>query len=163
MLRKYAENILNRIVAYFENKWYFNMKKFRRIIRILKRTGALKMLVSFIIFYCASSVAMWLFEPNVDTIGDGLWYCFVASTTIGFGDIVALTCLGRIITILVSVYGIVVTAMIPGVVVSYYMEFLKIKEKETVSLFLENLEHLNELSSEELADLSYKIKKFNRK
>lgn len=139
------------------------MKKLRRIIMILKRTGTLKMLVSFIVFYCAASTVVWLFEPNVNTIGDGFWYCFVASTTIGFGDIVALTYLGRIITVLVSVYGIVVTAMIPGVVVSYYMEFLKIKEKETVSLFLERLEHLNELSREELTELSGKIKNFNKK
>lgn len=139
------------------------MKKFKRIIMILKRTGTLKMLVSFIVFYCVASAAMWLFEPNVNTIGDGFWYCFVASATIGFGDIVALTFLGRIITVLVSVYGIVVTAMIPGVVVSYYMEFLKIKEKETVSLFLERLEHLSELSREELTELSDKIKTFNRK
>lgn len=130
---------------------------------ILKRTGTLKMLVSFIVFYCAASAAIWLFEPNVYTIGDGFWYCFVAFTTIGFGDIVALTRLGRIITVLVSVYGIVVTAMIPGVVVSYYMEFMKIKEKETVSLFFERLEHLSELSHEELTELSDKIKKFNRK
>ncbi len=139
------------------------MKKLRRIIKILKRTGTLKMLISFIIFYCAASVAIWLFEPNIYSLGDGLWYCFVASTTIGFGDIVALSHLGRIITVLVSIYGIIVTAMIPGVVVSYYMEFLKIREKETVSLFLEKLEHLNELSDEELDELSDKIKKFNRR
>ena len=139
------------------------MKKLRRTIMILKRTGTLKMLTSFIIFYCAASAAMWLFEPNVNTIGDGFWYCFAAATTIGFGDIVALTRLGRIITVLVAVYGIAVTAMIPGVVVSYYMEFLKIKEKETVSLFLEKLEHLPELSGEELTKLSDRIKKFNRK
>ena len=130
---------------------------------ILKRTGTLKMLVSFIIFYCAASIAMWLFEPNVNTIGDGFWYCFAAVSTIGFGDIVALTRFGRLVTVLVAVYGIVVTAMIPGVVVSSYMEFLKIKEKETVSLFLEKLEHLNELSHEELTELSDKIRKFNRK
>ena len=139
------------------------MKKIRRTIMILKRTGTLKMLVSFIVFYCAASVAMWLFEPDVHTIGDGFWYCFAATTTIGFGDIVALTRFGRLITVLVAVYGIVVTAMIPGVVVSYYMEFLKIKEKETISLFLEKLEHLPELSKEELAELSDSIKKFNRK
>ena len=139
------------------------MKKLRRTIMILKRTGTLKMLVSFIVFYCVASAAMWLFEPNVSTIGDGFWDCFAATTTIGFGDIVALTRLGRIITVLVAVYGIAVTAMIPGVVVSYYMEFLKIKEKETVSLFLEKLEHLPELSHEELTELSDRIKKFNRK
>ena len=139
------------------------MKKFKRIIMILKRTRTFEMLVSFVVFYCAASVAMWLFEPDIHTVGEGFWYCFAAVTTIGFGDIVALTRFGRIITVLVAVYGIVITAMIPGIVVSYYMEFLKIKEQETISLFLEKLEHLPELSHEELSELSDKIKKFNRK
>ena len=35
-------------------------KRFGRRIRILKYTGTLKMLVSFIIFYSAASVALWL-------------------------------------------------------------------------------------------------------
>ena len=54
------------------------------------------------------------------------------------------------------------TAMVPGVVVSYYMEYIKIREKETISTFLEKLEKLPELSKEELREVSEKIKKFNK-
>ena len=54
-------------------------------------------------------------------------------------------------------------AMVPGVVVSYYTEYLKSKENETISTFLEKLEHLPELSKEELTELSEKVKKFNNK
>ena len=38
-----------------------------------------------------------------------------------------------------------------------------IKEKETVSTFLEKLERLPELSKEELTELSERVKKFNEK
>ena len=55
------------------------------------------------------------------------------------------------------------TAMVPGVVVSYYMEYLKAREKETISVFFEKLERLPELSEEELRQLSRKIKEFNHK
>ena len=59
-------------------------------------------------------------------------------------------------------YGILMTAMVPGVVVSYYMEYLKMREKDTVSLFFEKLEKLPELSQEELAELSDRVKKLEK-
>ena len=139
------------------------MKFWRRCYNILKWTGTLKIYISFLLFICGASVVLAIVEPGIDTIGDGLWYCFVAATTIGFGDICVVTKIGRITTVLVGIYGILMAAMVPGVVVSYYMEYLKIREKETISLFLETLEQLPELSKEELEELSEKIRKFSRK
>ena len=55
------------------------------------------------------------------------------------------------------------TAMVPGVVVSYYMEYLKVREKETISVFLEKLERLPDLSDDELLQLSQKIQEFENK
>lgn len=73
------------------------------------------------------------------------------------------TAIGRLLTILVSVYGILMVAMVPGVIVSYYLEYIKIQERETVSEFLEKLERLPELTKPELEELSDKIKKFNKR
>lgn len=139
------------------------MKKLKRCYKVLRYTGTLKMFTNFLLFYCISSIILWLVEPNVKTIGDGFWYCYISFTTIGFGDLYAVTPIGRIMTILVSAYGIIVTAMIPGVVVSYYMEYLKDREQETISLFLEKLEHLPELSPEELTNLAERVKQFDGK
>lgn len=139
------------------------MKAWKRCYRVLKRTGTLKIFVSFLMFLCLAAAVLVVLEPGIDTWGDGLWYCFVASTTIGFGDICAVTRGGRIVTVLVAAYGILMTAMVPGVVVSYYMEYLKIREKETISVFLEKLERLPELSEEELRQLSQRIGEFNHK
>ncbi|MCR5816973.1 MAG: potassium channel family protein, partial [Ruminococcus sp.] len=35
-------------------------------------------------------------ETDINSFGDGLWYCFAIVTTIGFGDITAHTYIGRI-------------------------------------------------------------------
>ena len=107
------------------------MKNLRRCIKVLKYTGTLKIFFGFVIFLCLAAVILMLTEPQIKTIGDGIWYCFVSATTIGFGDIYVTTRIGRIVTILVALYGILMTAMVPGVVVSYYMEYIKIREKET--------------------------------
>ena len=53
--------------------------------------------------------------------------------------------------------------MLTGVIVGYYMEYLKSKERDTISMFLEKLERLPELSQEELSEISDKVKKFTSK
>lgn len=140
-----------------------SMKGFKRTVAVLKRTGAIHIFWSFVAFTCIAAAILTAIEPAIVTYGDGLWYCFIASTTVGFGDLYAVTALGRIITVILTVYGIMVVAMVPGVVFTYYMEFVKLQEKETVSTFLEQLENLPELSKEELEALSQKVKKFKIK
>ena len=135
------------------------MKAFRRVWFVLRKTGALKTFLGSISLCLVASIILKHIEPGIKTIGDGIWYCFVASTTIGFGDIYATTTLGRCITILVSLCGIFVFAMMTGVVVSYYMEYLNNRKEETVSVFLEKLENLENLSKRELKEISDKVKK----
>lgn len=136
------------------------MLGFKRFFFVLKRTGLIKMFIGFVVCYFIAALLLFMIEPQVTTFGDGLWFCFVAFSTIGFGDITAVTMLGRIIVIFITVYAMIVLAMIPGVVVSYYTEYLKAKENETISTFLEKLEKLPELSKPELEELSERVKRF---
>ena len=127
------------------------------------RTGAIKIFFFYVAVVAIGGVLTWIFEPQVNSFGDGLWFCFVASTTIGFGDITAVTVLGRIVIVIITICGILTTAMVPGVVVAYYTEYVRAKEKDTVSTFLEKLENLPELSKEELEQLSERVKRFSKK
>lgn len=138
------------------------MKGLRRIRKLLVRTGTIKIFIVFLITLFVGGVVMMFIEPQVNGVFEGFYFCFVASTTIGFGDIVPVTVLGRIIIILLTLEGILTVAMVPGVVVAYYTEYLKIREKETISTFLEKLESLPEMSKEELEELSERVKSFNK-
>lgn len=135
----------------------------KRMIQILNRTGAIKVFIAYLVILCVGAVLITLFEPEVKNFGDGLWFCFVASTTIGFGDFYAVTILGRIVIILITIAGILTIAIVPGVVVSYYTEYLRSKQDETVSTFLEKLENLHNLSKDELEELSKKVKEHNKR
>jgi len=106
---------------------------------------------------------VWQVEPDITTFSDGLWYCFAASTTIGFVDIVAVTAVGRILTVILVLYGIFVIALIPGVVVNYFVEFNKIRYNESLLMFMDRLEHLDTLSKEELREISQDIRNFRGK
>lgn len=111
----------------------------------------------------AVSVAIWIFEPNITRLFDSIWYCFSVATTIGLGDVLATTLVGRVLSIFLSICSILIIAVVPGVITSYYVESTKLRADESSAKFLDDLERLPELSKEELVELSEKVKKFNRK
>ena len=68
-------------------------------------------LVSLLITGIAAPWLFWNYEhginPSVKTYDDALWWWFVSSTTVGFGDITPTTSMGRAlfsVTILVGLY-----------------------------------------------------------
>lgn len=139
------------------------MKKTRLLKMVFKQTGALQLLISYIIVFATVSVGVWIVEPHIDSLFDSVWYCFSVATTIGFGDITAVTFLGRAMSIFLSVCSVLIIAVVPGIITSYYIESTKLKANESSAKFIDDLEHLPELSKEELAQLSEKVKNFHRK
>lgn len=144
-------------------KWGGALKKTKLLKIVLKRTGAIKLLCSYVIVFFAVSVAIWIFEPNITRLFDSIWYCFSVATTIGLGDVLATTLVGRVLSIFLSICSILIIAVVPGVITSYYVESTKLRADESSAKFLDDLERLPELSKEELTKLSEKVKKFNRK
>lgn len=128
---------------------------------ILKRTHADRIVTMFFLYFLVCGAFIMIVEPGIDNSGDAIWYCFSVITSIGFGDFTAVTTLGRVATIVLGLYGVIVLAIIPGIVASYYMEIVNVRNKESGEMFLHKLEHLDELSREELKELSEKVK--NRK
>lgn len=134
-------------------------KKARLLYQILVSTGMLTVLGTFVLFLFIAGYVVLLLEPNINNISDAVWYLFASFTTIGYGDFVAVTKLGRIVTIVVSLYGILLVAYIPAVIVNYTTEFAKRKRGETMTELYDKLQKLPELSKEELVEISNKIKK----
>ena len=134
--------------------------KLRMLWSVTKRIGFHKVLAGFAAWFFISSFLTMLAEPGITRYGDAIWYSFVACTSIGFGDIVATTFIGRLLTIILTIYEIVIVAMFAGTVVSYYLEVVHRRENEVIANFLDKMEHLTELSPEELKEIEDKIKKY---
>lgn len=137
--------------------------KYKRIFRQVFHTiGADKILYSYIIVFIIIAFIIWKVEPNINTFMDSLWFCFATSTTIGYGDIVVISFVGRILSIILSIYSICVVAIFTAVITSFFMEQAKIRAKENTRKFIDDLQHLDELSKEELKELSEKIRNFDK-
>ena len=103
-------------------------KSFRKI---LSKTRCLEIISGLLIAILVVATILPILEPdNIPSFGDALWYCFAIVTTIGFGDITAKTAIGRLISVLLGVYGIVIVALFTAAIVNYYNENKDNEEKK---------------------------------
>ena len=136
------------------------MKKLKLLWIILKRTKATQILLGFVLFLFATAAVIQIAEPNINHYGDALWYCYAVISTAGFGDFVAVTFIGKICSLLLTIYAVFVIAIVTGVVVNFYTQMVEMQRKETLTMFMDKLERLPDLSKEELESISKKVQEF---
>ena len=100
----------------------FGQLKFKVLFKIIINTFALEVLFGLLATMVAGALVLLSVEEAFTNFGDALWYCFATVTTIGFGDFVATTMIGRLITVFLGVYGIVAVAVITSIIVNFYNE-----------------------------------------
>ena len=61
-----------------------------------------------------------------------------------------------------SKFSVAVMAIVTALITSYYMEQANLRAKESARKFIDDLQHLDELSKEELRELSEKVKRFDK-
>ncbi|MDO5702807.1 MAG: potassium channel family protein [Lachnospiraceae bacterium] len=138
------------------------MKKNRLkiLMRILRNTGADRLLLSYMVFVLAAAAVIWITEPTIKTFRGALWYCYAVISTAGFGDVVATAFVPKVVSVALTVYSVLAIAIVTGVVVNYYTHMTELKNKETLAAFIDRLEELPELSKEELEELSGRVREF---
>ena len=89
-------------------------------IRPLKAVLALT--VTYIII---SALIIFHIEPGFKDFFEAMYWATVSLTTVGYGDLVPTTTLGRIITMISSIMGVAVIALPSGIVTAGYMQALE--------------------------------------
>lgn len=139
-------------------------KQTRRMLKKAFQTaGADKIIGVYLISFFVLAIPIWLIEPGINSYADSLWFCFASATSIGYGDITAGTLIGRIITVFLSLYSIAVIAIVTAVITSFFTDIARLRASDSAREFIDELEHLPELSKEELAELSQRVKDFQKK
>ena len=82
-------------------------------------------------------------NTQMKTLLDALWWCIATVTTVGYGDVVPVTSLGRIMAIIYMFFGITLIAVLLGVISNnFYRKRIDKQEgekKEQETNYLRNL------------------------
>lgn len=100
------------------------------LMKVIRKSYVVDVITGLILFITAFSFVFPVLEPNISTYRDALWYCFAIVTTIGFGDFSAMSDLGRVLSVILGIYGIVVVALVTSVVVNFYSEIKSLPEED---------------------------------
>ena len=117
------ECIIIAIISFVEAaSLAFSQLKLDVLAKIITNTFSLEILFGLLTLIVCFSLVFPMVEPGINTFPDALWYCFAVVTTIGFGDYAAVTLIGRLLTVVLGLYGLIVVAVITSIIVNFYNE-----------------------------------------
>lgn len=111
----------------------------KRTQGILKTNGFVYVLYGNLALILGSSVIMMHAESM--TFPDALWWSIVTCATVGYGDISPSTAVGRIVAVILMVFGIGLLGMLTGSITTYFAQRPKaneIRKNDELQEILEN-------------------------
>lgn len=134
-----------------------------KIIRsVFRQTGLGAATLGVLAIYLACATVVYASEPTAITFGDSLWLCFQTMATIGFGDVPADVPLARAVLVVLSLVSVLYLAVLTGSFASYCTNIMQSRAKNTVVRMAAQLEHLEDLNRDELAELSRQARDLSR-
>jgi len=85
-------------------------------------------------------------ESQIKTLLDAFWWTFATTTTVGYGDIVPVTDLGRVVAMFYMFFGIAIAGIFVSIIgTRYYKKRVEPKEDQEITYEKKILERLDDL------------------
>jgi voltage-gated potassium channel len=90
--------------------------------RHLVRRGLWYSLGLCVMILLLGGVGFWALEPEINTLQDGLWLAFTTAATVGYGDTVPQTHVGRVFAVVVVLLGLAVLSLVTASLAALFVE-----------------------------------------
>lgn len=117
-------------------------QRIEMFVRVLykERKVLLSVLMLALFYIFLTALVMFNAEPHIDpatgketfsSFFDALYWATVTLTTVGYGDLCPVTDIGRVVSMLSSLFGVAIIALPSGVITASYLEELRVlREKQ---------------------------------
>ncbi len=108
-------------------------KNIEMILAVFKRQKKSLAVVCFLAFgyILLSALVIFNAEPDTfETFFDAVYWATISLTTVGYGDVYAISTLGKLITMVSAIFGIAIVALPAGIITAGYMDELKASERK---------------------------------
>lgn len=117
--------------------------------------SALSILLMLIVF---ASVAMYLVEhkvqpQNFGSIPQAMWWATITLTTVGYGDVVPITLMGKALSIIITILGVGIAALPAGILASGFTTEMQSRRDEFQAKVITSLSDDGQLTHDELREL----------
>lgn len=85
-------------------------------------------------------------DAQIKTILDAFWWTFATTTTVGYGDVVPITDLGRVVAMFYMFFGIAIAGIFISIIgTRYYKRRVEPKEDQEITYEKKILERIDDL------------------
>lgn len=127
---------------------------FETIDVFLKKTHLDEIFGITLLVVLASTLGLYLFDPSINSLFDSLWFVLSTITTVGYGDILPQSGVGKMIGLIILIVGVLIFSTVTGAIASYFARRVLINEDFNITEHDDNIELLKE-------DLSFNKKNLN--
>ena len=106
-------------------------KSFEIIVSVFnKQKKVLSAVATMSVAYIlVSALVIYNIEPEAfETFFDAIYWATISLTTVGYGDIYPVTTIGRVVTMVSSIFGIAIVALPSGIITAGYLEEINKKD-----------------------------------
>lgn len=141
-----------------------NYARFLRLIRVLKFIKVIALFSQFLesidvflkrthldevfgitlLVVLASTLGLYLFDSSINSLFDSLWFVLSTITTVGYGDVLPQSPIGKIIGLIILIVGVLLFSAITGAMVSYFARKIFANEDFNITENDDNIELLKE-------------------
>ncbi|PJG86426.1 potassium channel family protein [Conservatibacter flavescens] len=125
-----------KLNVYFKQKFPILIKVFTN-----NQTGILLLWLVVIIFLI--SVPISYIEPKMHDYYDALWWAIVTVSTVGYGDLVPVTPIGKVIAVILMILGIGTMGALMGNI-AQILSTRQFKNKAQLPFYIKDFERLND-------------------
>ena len=167
LLSLFPFDLLFRYFAVFRLFRFLKVFKVIRVWNVVKDIDSLfyfiqnhmfKLLFIILIIYVAiSSVLLIVVDETFDSIGDALWFIIVTTSTVGYGDVIPVSTVGKALTALTIIIGIWYVAIFTAHLSAVYNEKTEMETRKNVREYALLIEENNQFVNDQLFEINDKI------